>query len=74
MLKLMATPNLTAMTTHPQMPALPAPLVESSATVLSPAELVAKAQARAVKIERKHARLRSFFAWCWGCQSMGGSF
>ncbi len=62
------------MTTHPQMPAPSAPIVESSAAVLSPAELVAKAQAKAVKKERKHARLRSFFAWCWGCQSMGGSF
>jgi len=63
------------MTTHPQMPAPLGPVVESSAVIiLSPAERAAKAQTKAVKKERKHARLRSFAAWCWGCQSMGGSF
>lgn len=62
------------MTTYPQMPAPTVPLVESSAVVLTPAEQATKAQAKAQKKERKHARLRSFFAWCWGCQSMGGSF
>lgn len=59
------------------LPSMPRPLesvVESTGAVLSPAELAAKAQAKVVKKERKHARLRSFAAWCWGCQSMGGSF
>ncbi|MFD1470643.1 hypothetical protein ACFQ48_20625 [Hymenobacter caeli] len=62
------------MTTHPQIPAPLGPVVASAAAVLNPDELAAKAQAKAVKKERKHARLRSFAAWCWGCQSMGGSF
>lgn len=65
------------MTPHSQLSAPLAPLAESveiSAVALTPAQQVAKAQAKATKKERKHARLRWFFSWCWGCQSMGGSF
>ncbi len=63
-----------AMNIQPQLPVAPVLVVESNAVVLSPAELAAKAMAKSQKKERKHERLRSFFAWCWGCQSMGGSF
>jgi hypothetical protein len=33
-----------------------------------------KAQAKALKKERKHERLRFFFGWCEGCQAIGGAF
>ncbi len=62
------------MATHPQMPAFQGPVVESGAAIASPAEQAAKAKAKVVKKERKHARMRWFFSWCWGCRSMGGSF
>ncbi|TPG66670.1 hypothetical protein [Hymenobacter nivis] len=61
------------MTPYSQPLAPPAPLVENvarPAAVHTPAKLAAKA----AKKERKHARLRWFFSWCWGCQYMGGSF
>lgn len=62
------------MTAFPSMPRPLESVVESSAAVLSPAALAAKAQAKAGKKARKHARMRWFFSWCWGCRSMGGSF
>ncbi len=62
------------MTTHPQLPVAQEFVVESNVVVLSPAEQAAKSQAKAIKKERKHARMRLFFAWCAGCRSMGGSF
>ncbi|MGI4885565.1 MAG: hypothetical protein ACRYFR_11455 [Janthinobacterium lividum] len=60
------------------LPAPLAPVVESVARpaiaiARTPAEQAAKA-AKAAKKERKHARLRWFFSWCWGCRAMGGSF
>jgi|GEM_PF-2482455 len=65
------------MTPHSQLSAPLAPIVESvesPAVALTPAEQVAKAQAKAAKKERKYVRMRWFFSWCWGCHSMGGSF
>ncbi|MDB5233783.1 MAG: hypothetical protein JWR44_776 [Hymenobacter sp.] len=33
-----------------------------------------KAQAKALKKERKQERLRFFFGWCQGCQAFGSGF
>ncbi|WP_070746222.1 hypothetical protein [Hymenobacter coccineus] len=60
------------MTTHSQ-PFAPLVLIAES-VALTPAEQAAKAQTKVAKKERKYARLRWFFSWCWGCQWMGGSF
>ena len=61
------------MTSHPHLLAPPAPVVESVESLFL-ARTSAEQAAKAAKKERKHARLRQFFSWCWGCQFMGGSF
>jgi hypothetical protein len=33
-----------------------------------------KVQAKAIKKERKHERLRFFFGWCEGCRAFGSGF
>jgi hypothetical protein len=33
-----------------------------------------KAQAKALKKERKHERLRFFYGWCQSCKAFGSSF
>ncbi|GAA4053589.1 hypothetical protein GCM10022409_45650 [Hymenobacter glaciei] len=33
-----------------------------------------KAQAKALKKERKYERMRFFFAWCEGCRAFGCGF
>jgi hypothetical protein len=61
------------MTSHSNLPEPLAPVVESVA-LPTPTRTPAEKAAKAAKKERKNARLRWFFSWCWGCQSMGGSF
>ena len=63
----------TAMTINPQLP-VPGPEAGNSSKFRTPQEAQEHAQHKALKKERKNERLRSFFGWCWGFQSMGGSF
>lgn len=61
------------MTTNPQLP-VSGPVAGSPPTFRTPQEEQEHAQHKAIKKARKQERLRSFLAWCWGYQSMGGSF
>jgi len=55
-----------------QTPAVPVSGPQSSAR--TPEEQHAYAQAKALKKERKHERLRFFFGWCEGCRAFGEGF
>jgi hypothetical protein len=62
------------MSSQPQAPASAALVPGSQPQVGTPEEQQARAQAKRLKKERKHARLRFFFGWCEGCQAFGSAF
>ncbi len=62
------------MNTHPQAPHSDNLSVGNQSGMARPEEQQARAQAKAEKKERKHARLRFFFGWCQGCQAFGSAF
>ncbi len=62
-----------AMTTQPHSAhsGLPAGVTARPPATRTPQQ---KAQAKALKQERKRERLRFFYAWCEGCQAFGAAF
>jgi hypothetical protein len=62
------------MNSHPQALTPAVPVSGQAPVVRTPEEQQARAQAKALKKEKKNERLRFFYGWCEGCQAFGSGF